>query len=256
MAAAMRKKARRQKFEKADEAVLAEEMETLALGAALSEAEFIQAEQKELPLAFEYELPQSINMDSGSGDTMLPLYTKDMQGEFFIYAAPRYDSLAYLVCQSSPDSELLAGKLNVHFGGRFVGGTALTEKKAGEDLLVNLGVERGLKVRREKVTDKLTETFFGKIDRLTTARELEYRIVIENLKDESVRVRLFDSIPVSKTDRIQVKGVEITPKPTKKDYQNREGVMLWDVQVEPKAVQEIHIKFFVKHPKDNPPQEL
>ena len=187
---------------------------------------------------------------------MLPLYTKEMQGEFFIYAAPRHDPLAYLVCLSSPDSELLAGKLNVHFGGRFVGGAALTEKKAGEELLVNLGVERGLKVRREKVTDKLTETFFGKIDRLTTARELEYRIVIENLKEEPVRVRLFDSIPVSKTDRIQVKGVETVPKPTTKDYQNREGVMLWDVQMIPKAIQEIRIKFFVKHPKDNPPQGL
>ncbi len=181
---------------------------------------------------------------------------KDMQGEFFIYAAPRHDPLAYLVCHSSPDSELLAGRLNVHFGGRFVGGTALTEKKAEEDLLVNLGVERGLKVRREKVTDKLTETFFGKIDRLTSARELEYRIVIDNLKEEPVRVRLFDSIPVSKIDRIQVKGVETVPEPTTKDYQDREGVMLWDVQVRPKAVQEIRIKFFVKHPKDSPPQGL
>lgn len=255
-AAAPKLKARRQHFGNAGEAMLEEDAEAFEPETALFEAEFIQAEQKELPLAFEYELPQSINMDSGGGDTMLPLYTKDMQGEFFIYAAPRYDPLAYLVCQASPDSELLAGKLNVHFGGRFVGGTALPEKKGGEELLVNLGAERGVKVWREKLLDKVTETFFGKIDRLTTARELEYRIVIENLKDETVRIRLFDSIPVSKIDRIQVKIVETVPEPTMKDYHNREGVMLWDVQVDSKAMQEIRIKFFVKHPKDNPPQGL
>ena len=187
---------------------------------------------------------------------MLPLYTKDMQGEFFTYAAPRHDPLTYLVCRISADTELLAGRLNIHFGGRFVGGTALTEKKAGQDLLVNLGVERGLKIRREKVTDKLTETFFGMVDRLSSAREIEYRIFIENLKDETVRVRLLDSVPVSKIDRIQIKGLETVPDPTTKDYQKREGVMLWDMQVPSKAVREIRLKFFVKHPKDTPPQGL
>ena len=222
----------------------------------LSEAEFRQAEQRELPLAFEYQLPQPINMGSGDGDTILPLYNKKMDGDFFVYAVPKSDPLAYLVCRCSPDSELLSGRLNVHFGGRFVGGTALSEKKAGEDLLINLGAERGVKVQREKVTDKLTETFFGKVDRSTAARELEYRIIIENIKDETTRVQVLDAVPVSKIDRIQVKGVEAKPQPTTKDYQEREGVMLWDLQLKPRAVQDIRMKFFVKHPKDNPPQAL
>ncbi len=121
---------------------------------------------------------------------------------------------------------------------------------------MNLGAERSVKVQREKVTDKLTETFFGKVDRSSVARELEYRIQIENLKNETTRVHVFDSIPVSKTDRIQIKGVEIEPKPTIKDYQERDGVMLWDVRVKPGIVQDIHIKFFVKHPKDSPPLGL
>ncbi|MCP4399133.1 MAG: mucoidy inhibitor MuiA family protein [bacterium] len=220
------------------------------------EAEFLQAEQMQLPLAFEYELPQAVSFNSGSGETMLPLYTKSLDGEFFIYAAPRYDPLAYLVCRSSADGELLTGRLNVHFGGRFVGGTALSEKKAGEDFLVNLGVERGVKIRREKIADKLNETFFGVVDRLSVVREMEFRIFIENLKNETVRVNVFDSVPVAKIDRIQVKGLEIKPEPGKKDYLKREGVMCWELQVEPKAIQEIRMKFFVKHPKDSPLQGL
>ncbi len=220
------------------------------------EASFQQAEQKELPLAFEYELPQRITMNSGDGETLLPLFTKKIEGKFFIHSVPQYDPLAYLVCRILPDSALLAGRLNVHFGGRFVGGTAFTEKKAGQDLLINLGAERGLKVQREKITDKLAETFFGRVERSMVARELEYRIQLENLKDEAVIVELFDSIPVSKTDRIQVKGLELTPDPTVIDFQEREGVMKWEVRLKPKAVQEIRIKFFVKHPKDLKPQGL
>jgi hypothetical protein len=65
-----------------------------------------------------------------------------------------------------------------------------------------------------------------------------------------------DNIPVSETDRIQIKDVEFSPKPSTQDYQEREGVMLWDLELEPKAVKDIRIKFFVKHPKDNPPWGL
>jgi uncharacterized protein (TIGR02231 family) len=220
------------------------------------EADFTQAVQNELPLAFEYDLPQPINMDSGNTETLLPLSTWDMQGDFFIYAVPKNDPRSYLVCHSTADGALLAGRLNVHFGGRFVGGTLLEEKKAGEDFLINLGVERGVKIRREKITDKLTETFFGKVDRSSVAREMEYRIVMENLKEEAVQVRLMDCIPVSKTDRIQIKDVEATPKPSVNDYQEQEGVMQWDIDLKPKAVNDIRIKFFVKHPKNNPPWGL
>lgn len=237
-------------------AAVAAEMAVLEAAEMPPEAEFRQAQQKELPLAFEYELPRKIDIGSGGGETLLPLFSKEMAGEFYYYAVPKNDPLAYLVCCIAADSALLAGRLNVHFGGRFAAGTTLTEKKAGEDLLVNLGAERALKVRREKVADKLTETFFGKVDRSSVARELGYRIQIENLRDEIARVHVFDSIPVSKTDRIQIKGIEIEPKPTIQDYQDREGVMQWDLQLKPKAVTDLKIKFFVKHPKGNSPLGL
>ena len=80
--------------------------------------------------------------------------------------------------------------------------------------------------------------------------------IIRNLKDEAVDVELYDSIPVSKTDRIQIKGIELTPHPTVKDFQKREGVMKWEIRLKPKAVQAINVKFFVKHPKARIPQGL
>ncbi len=220
------------------------------------EAVFSQAEEKALPHAFEYELLQAVNIDSVSGETILPLYTKNMSGEFFIYAVPRQDPLVYLVCCAAADSTLLAGKLNIYFGGRFVSSAALAEKQAGEDLLVNLGAERGVKVRRQQISDKVTETFFGMVDRSSVARELQYRIVIENLKEETVKVRVLDSIPVSKTDKVQIKGVETIPEPSVSDYKKREGVMRWDLSLKPKEVREITVKFFVKHPKNQVPGGL
>ena len=233
-----------------------EEVMLDALAEPEPEAEFVQAETRELPTAFEYKLSQPVNIASGSGHTVLPLYTKEMKGEFFAYAVPKIDPLPYLVCNVQPDRELLPGVLNVHFGGRFVDSVGLSEKKAGEELLVNLGVERAVKIRRDKTVDKLAETFFGVVDRQSVAREIEHRIVVENQKDEKVRMRILDAVPVSETDRIQVKGVEMKPDPKEKDFMKKEGVMLWDFQLDPNGTREIVIGFHIKHPKDRKPMGI
>ena len=236
---------RKKKRGKAD---FADETDLMAGSLAKPEAQFTQAEEKKLPLAFEYLLPQRTDIKSGGDETLLPLYSKEMTPEFYIYTVPAIDPLCYLVCRAAPDSTLLAGRLNIYFGGRFVGSASLTEKQAGEDLLINLGAERGVKVQRSKVTDKVNETFFGIVDRMSVARTLVYRITVENLKDVAVRVRLIDRIPVSETDRIQIKGVETDPEPTEKDYQKREGVMLWDFEMPAKGTKAIEIRFDIKHP--------
>ncbi len=221
----------------------------------LEEAEFVQAEEKQLPLAFEYQLPQPIDLNSGDGETLLPMFSKPLGGEFFCYAVPKRDSSVYLVCEASLESTLLEGQLNIYFGGRFVGSSQLTEKKAGESLLVNLGIERDVKIAREKITDKLAESFLGgMVDRLTVAREITFRIVAENLKDKAIRLKVLDAAPVSATDKIQIKDLSLNPEPSTKDWQKKEGVMLWDVEIVPQKTQEIEMHFFVKHPKDCPPE--
>ena len=221
----------------------------------LEEAEFVQAEAKQLPLAFEYRLPQLIDINSGDGETLLPMFSKPLSGEFFYYAIPKQDISVYLVCEANLENALLSGQLNIYFGGRFVGSTQLTEKKAGESLLLNLGIERDIKIAREKITDKLAESFLGgMVDRLTVAREIEFRMVAENLKDKAIRLKILDAVPVSVTDKIQIKDQTLRPEPAIKNFQKKEGVMLWDVEIAATQTHDFHIHFFIKHPKDCLPE--
>ncbi|MFC1820601.1 mucoidy inhibitor MuiA family protein, partial [Thermodesulfobacteriota bacterium] len=159
----------------------------------LKEAELVSARRKELPLSFEYQLPQKISIESKDKDTILPLFSKTLKGKFFYHAVPRINPLTFLVCRTIADKELLSGPLNVHFGGRFVGKTLLREKKAGQKFDLNLGADREIKVRREKIKDKIKETFFGKIERGTIIRELAYKITLENLKNKPIRIEIIDS---------------------------------------------------------------
>jgi len=219
-------------------------------GIPTKEATFATAVKRELPLSFEYRIPQPIDIESRDKETILPLFTKKMQGDTYYYAVPKRSHLTYLVCKTKADKELLGGPLNVYFGGRYIGKTHLSEKKAGEEFHLSLGADREVMVKREKVKDKVKETYFGKIQRGTIVRELAYKIMVENMKDRSILLKVVDNIPVSRTDKIEVKELTMKPEPAQKNYRDKEGVMLWEYRLDPDQQQEINIEFVVAYPKD------
>ncbi|UCG81428.1 MAG: mucoidy inhibitor MuiA family protein [Desulfobacterales bacterium] len=227
--------------------------ETMALGAFdKEEAEFVSAQRKELPLSFEYEMPGKLTIESKDKETLLPLFTKTLKGKFLHYAVPKRNPLSFLVCKATVDKELLGGPMNVHFGTRFVGKTFMEEKKAGETFDLNLGADREVKIKRQRIKDKVKETFFGKFERNTVVREMAFKITAENLKDKPLSMNILDSVPVSRTDKIKVEDVQIKPEPTERNYQDKEGILLWLFDLKPREVKEIDISFVVSYPKDEP----
>lgn len=214
------------------------------------EAAFAVARKSELPLSFEYNLPQPLDIESRDKETILPLFIKKLKGDFYYYAIPKQSALTFLVCKAKADKELLSGPLNLYFSGRYIGKTFLDEKRAGEEFYLSLGADREIKVKKEKIKDKIKETFFKKIERGTVIRGFAYKITVENLKNRPVLLKVLDNIPVSRTDRIVIEDVHITPEPTQKNYQDREGVMLWEHHLNPEEKQEINIEFVVTYPKN------
>ena len=213
------------------------------------EAKVVYAAATELPLSFEYKLPQPLSIKSQDKETTLPIFSKTLTGDFFHYAVPQVSSLTNLACRITPDKELLAGAVNVYFAGRFIGKTQIPEKKAGESFDINLGVDRDVGVEREEIKDKVNETFFKKIQRQTIIRDMAFKITAENLKDKPITLKILDVIPVSRTDRITVKDVKINPKPTKEDYKDIEGLNLWELKLKPGQAKEINIEFIITYPK-------
>lgn len=245
---------RRSKVAMRETAPAADEIAVAGEAARPEEAEFVQAERTKLPLSFEYKMPRKIDIESRDKETLLPLLSKKMSGNFYHYCVPRRSPLTFLVADVKADKELLSGMLNVYFESQYVGKTFLQEKKPGEEFTLNLGADREVSVKREKTHDKVKETFLGKFERDNVVRELSYKITAENRKDSKVSLTILDSIPVSKTDRIEVTDVRITPEPDQKNHLDRQGVMRWDLQLKPEQKNEIVIEFTVTYPKEFPPR--
>lgn len=216
----------------------------------LEEAKFVVAEHSETPLSFEYTLPQPVTVESGGKETMLPISSKDMKSEFFLYTAPKLNPAAFLVARASSDRELLGGPLNVYFGGQFIGKSILAQKKPGESFDIPLGEDRQVIAKREKVRDKIDETFFGKVDRLTVVRNMAFKITLENMKNKPVTIVVVDPVPVSRTDKIAVKDLKMDPEPTQRNYLEKEGVMMWKLELAPNQTKEIKTEFILTYPRE------
>lgn len=220
----------------------------------VDEAPFARTEVRQLPFSFEYRMPQPVNIESREKETVLPLSTKKLSGEFLHYTVPQQSPLTFIVARVKADGELLAGPLNVYVGGRYLGNTYLDEKQAGEDFDLALGADRDVKVKRIKIRDKMEETtFFGKVERDTVVRELAYKITVENLKSEPIELRLLDSVPISRTDRIEVKQIVFNPTPTEKNHRDQEGVMMWTLKLPSGEKKEVDISFVVSYPRNVSP---
>ena len=186
---------------------------TAGTGAETTQAALAQAEARRSALAVEYTLARPVTVTSRDEETLLPVATRILEGEFHHLAVPKIRPTAFLVCRSTADSELLPGPMQVYFAGQYLGKTQLSEMRAGGSFDLNLGADRSVLVRREKVSDKRRETFFGQIERDTVAREITYRVILENLKDRPVTVQLLDHVPVSRTDRIRVADLVLRAGP-------------------------------------------
>jgi uncharacterized protein (TIGR02231 family) len=214
-----------------------------------SPAEYTSASSKELPLSFEYKIPFPVDIDSRDQFTILPLLTKKLSADTFHYSVPGQTNLTFLVADAKADKELLAGKLNVYFGGRYIGNTYLPEKKPAEPFSLNLGADRNVNVHRKKLKDKIKETYFGKIQRDTVVRSFSYKITAENTKDKPITLKIVDRVPVTRTDKIEVKDIHLTPVPTESNYQDKEGVHLWEFKLSPGEIKTIGLDFTVAYPK-------
>jgi uncharacterized protein (TIGR02231 family) len=217
------------------------------------EAEFVQAERRRSPLSFEYVIGPQMSVESRQKETILPLFTRQLTGDYAHWSVPKQSPLTFLTVDVKADKELLDGPLNVYFAGQYVGKTYLEAKRAGEKFSLSLGADREVIVKYEKTKDKITETYFGKFERNTVVRELAYQLTMENLKDRPVDLKILDSVPVSRTDRIKVEDMQLKPPPDQKNFQDREGVMLWEQTLKPGAEAVISVEFLLNYPKDYTP---
>jgi len=79
---------------------------------------------------------------------------------------------------------------------------------------------------------------------------LRNKITVENYKSKRINVHLFEAMPVSENDRVNIKVFDVSFGPKDKDWKDRKGVWRWEFALKPKDKKEIYYSFSVDHSRE------
>ena len=161
--------------------------------------------------------------------------------------APHVDPVGYLtgVFQIAGKTPLLAGEVSLFRDGVFAGKARMRQLAPGEEMELGFGRDDLVRVTRREVEN--TAGSSGIITEQSTLRRL-YVTSIENLHTFPVQVHVTDRMPYSTHEEIVVEMLRETTGPSVTEPDNKRGIVVWDVPLEPQAKSEIRFGYTVVHP--------
>jgi uncharacterized protein (TIGR02231 family) len=161
---------------------------------------------------------------------------------------PRVDTRVFLYAKVTlpKTTPYLPGPVSLFRDATFVGSGRLPQLAAGEEHELGFGSDDSIRVRHAVLDEKRGES--GLITSSKTDQR-NYRIAVKNHHPRAMTVAVLDQIPVSQNQDIKVELIAKT-QPTRKDPEDKRGVMAWDIKVEPNEEKLIEFGYRVSWPAD------
>ncbi|MBD2440744.1 mucoidy inhibitor MuiA family protein [Nostoc sp. FACHB-110] len=192
-----------------------------------------------------FKLNSGGNIPSDGAPHKTTIFHDDYTCNFDYVVMPRLVSFAYLqahVKNSSDGATLLPGKANIFRDDIFVGTTRLENIAPGQEFILNLGIDEGLKIERSLVERQVDKKVIVNQRRTTYA----YRLLITNLLNHEINLKITDQLPVSRNEQIKVRLTRIQPQIQLGEM----GTLEWQLSVSPQERREIYYQFTLEHPPD------
>ncbi|MBN1636811.1 MAG: mucoidy inhibitor MuiA family protein [Deltaproteobacteria bacterium] len=151
---------------------------------------------------------------------------------------PKSDNHVFLRTEGIWDKDfpLLPGTYSAFVDQVFSGRGRFQRIDTGENLLIDLGQDETITIRRKETKRYHEKTITGK-DKTTYS----YTIDIENTRNRDIYITVQDQIPVSRDEKIKVDLLESTPE-TRPD---EDGMLTWKLHLDGHAKHQINFSFAV-----------
>ncbi len=211
---------------------------------------FTESEEKGVALVYKLAHPQSLK--SGAAEYKLPVAAQTLKSNFEYSAYPRLSPYAYLLSRvtNAKDQQLLSGAVNIFLEGDFVGQGKIKNVGPGEEFNLYLGVDENVKIQRQQMEKKTDDVIIANIPSPSRKVTYKFKLSVENYKNSRIKVNLFEAMPVSENEKIKVSLGNVSLAPKDKDWKNKKGVWRWEIELEPKAKQEIFYSYSVECPRE------
>ncbi|MEH2084648.1 MAG: mucoidy inhibitor MuiA family protein [Nostoc sp.] len=208
-------------------------------------AETVTAEVSKEGSVVTFKLNDGGNIPSDGAPHKTTIFNDDYSCSFDYVAMPRLVSFAYLQAnvKNSPNgATLLPGKANIFHDNVFVGSTRLENISPGQEFKLNLGIDEGLKIERDLAERLVDKRFISNQRRISYS----YRLIIINLLDREVNLKLTEQLPVSRNEQIKIRLSRSNPQIQLGEM----GILEWLLTLPAQERQEIYYQFNVEYPPD------
>ncbi|NBB93901.1 MAG: mucoidy inhibitor MuiA family protein [Gammaproteobacteria bacterium] len=164
---------------------------------------------------------------------------------------PRYQPTAWLYAEGGWEGDLALppGSATLYQDDTLVGQTRFAGVAPGEELASSFGVDDRITVEYEMVRDdRSTEGMLRKSNVLTRV----HRISISNGHSRAIDLTVFDAMPVSRDERIEVAMTESSTQPDRRDIDERPGVLAWDRELPAGGALDLTVGYRLSFPDDLP----
>jgi hypothetical protein len=199
--------------------------------------------QIENTTSVEFEIKTPYTILSENKNTTVEMEHYSLPAEYEYYCVPKVNKDAFLLANISDWEQynLLEGEANIFFENTFIGKTILDVRYVSDTLNLSLGRDKNISVQREKIKEYTTQKFLG--SKTETTRD--WKITVKNNKRQPISMLLFDQIPVSTMQEIDVIPEILSGGELDKDT----GEVKWKFTLPATQKSEMELKYKVKYPK-------
>lgn len=196
---------------------------------------------RSINLEFTIDNPYTIR--SQGENQVVDMIEYEVDAQYQYYCAPKLDIDAFLTARLTnwDDYNFLEGQASLFFEGKYIGKTILDTRNTSDTLTLSLGRDKNVVVTREKVKEYSSSQFVGSNRKALFA----YEINVRNKKADIIDIRIEDQLPVPNTKEITVDQIDDTD--AIKNEEN--GLLTWNLKVEPGETQKIDLKYEIKYPR-------
>lgn len=195
-------------------------------------------------MAVEYDIETLQDVESDNKEHIVGIQEIELPAVYSYHTVPKLDMTAYLLARVTDWAKynLLAGEANIFFDDNYVGKSYLNPNVSADTLLISLGRDEKINVKRVKLNDYSAKKLLSGNIKETKA----FETTIKNNKNTAIEIELLDQYPISKNSQIEVTLEDSNGATVTEEY----GKLLWRFKLQPNESRKIKLVYTIKYPKE------
>ena len=213
------------------------------------EAKFVAAQINSEGFVGEYVIPGPSNVASDGTKAKLMIGGFETSSRMQVQVKPQLSNEAFVVVKTTLKGEnpILPGQVSLFRDGAYIGQTHLPMLRPDDVQDIAFGVDDNVRVKRNVLKDEKSEAGLIAKDQVLERHFVRH---IQNLHKQPIEVAVFETIPVSKDEKIRVDLLkDKTTQGYELDVDNIKGLLRWTMEMNPKQETDINLGWRVSWPK-------